>query len=280
MANVIEIQDLSAPELAPYTQLTHAQLRSQRAPENGILIAESIKVISCALRAGCQPLSFLTERRHLDALTEIIPEPWSTVPIYTAKREVLASLTGYELTRGVLCAMRRPPLPTPEAVCHQARRLVVLENITDSTNIGAIFRSAAALGMDGVLVVPSCCDPFYRRSVRVSMGTVFQIPWTWLTEEAFQWPESGLSTLKALGFSSVAMALTDNSISIEHPTLTQTEKLAIVLGSEGNGLSADTIAHCDYTARIPMFHGVDSLNVAAAGAVIFWQLRARDASPF
>lgn len=280
MANVIEIQDLSAPELVPYTQLTHAQLRSQRAPENGILIAESIKVISCALRMGCQPLSFLTERRHLDALTEIIPESWSTVPIYTAEREVLASLTGYELTRGVLCAMRRPTLPTPEEVCHQARRLVVLENITDATNIGAIFRSAAALGMDGVLVDPSCCDPFYRRSVRVSMGTVFQIPWTWLAGEKFQWSQPGLSTLNALGFATVAMALTDHSISIEDPTLTQIEKLAIILGSEGNGLSADTIAHCDYTARIPMFHGVDSLNVAAAGAVIFWQLRARDASPF
>lgn len=279
MANVIEIQTLSAPELAPYTQLTHAQLRSQREPEKGIFIAESTKVISCALRAGCQPISFLTERRHLAALVESIPERWSTVPIYTGEREVLSSLTGYELTRGVLCAMVRPTLPSSEEVCQQAQRLVVLENITDSTNIGAIFRSAAALGMDGVLLSPSCCDPFYRRSVRVSMGTVFQIPWAWLTGDTFQWPQPGLSTLKTLGFSTVAMALTDRSISIEAPVLAQTEKLAIVLGSEGNGLSADTIARCDYTARIPMFHGVDSLNVAAAGAVIFWQLRSRNSEP-
>ena len=276
MANVIEIQDLSAPELAPYTQLTHAQLRSQREPEKGIFIAESTKVISCALRAGCRPLSFLTEGRHLSALIQLIPERWSSVPIYTAPRETLASLTGYALTRGVLCAMARPALPTPEEVCRTARRLVVLENITDSTNIGAIFRSAAALGMDGVLLSPSCCDPFYRRAVRVSMGTVFQIPWAWLTGNPFQWPQSGLSTLHTLGFSSVAMALTDRSISIEDPILTQADKLAIVLGSEGDGLSDETIARCDYTARIPMFHGVDSLNVAAAGAVIFWQLRARN----
>ena len=278
MANIIEIQDLTAPQLAPYTQLTHAQLRSQRDPSQGVFIAESLKVISCALRAGCRPISFLTERRHLAALLQAIPDQWSTVPIYTAEREVLASLTGYQLTRGVLCAMSRPTLPTPQEICQGTRRLVVLENITDSTNIGAIFRSAAALGMDGILLDPSCCDPFYRRAVRVSMGTVFQIPWAWLTEKAFQWPESGLSTLKTLGFSSVAMALTDNSISIEDPILAQTDKLAIVLGSEGNGLSADTIARCDYTARIPMFHGVDSLNVAAAGAVIFWQLRTRDSS--
>lgn len=278
MANIIEIQDLTAPQLAPYTQLTHAQLRSQRDPSQGVFIAESLKVISCALRAGCRPISFLTERRHMAALLQAIPDQWSTVPIYTAEREVLACLTGYQLTRGVLCAMSRPTLPTPQEICQGARRLVVLENITDSTNIGAIFRSAAALGMDGILLDPSCCDPFYRRAVRVSMGTVFQIPWTWLTEEAFRWPESGLSTLKTLGFSSVAMALTDNSISIEDPILAQTDKLAIVLGSEGNGLSANTIARCDYTARIPMFHGVDSLNVAAAGAVIFWQLRTRDSS--
>lgn len=276
MANVIEIQDLSVPELAPYTQLTHAQLRSQREPEKGIFIAESTKVISCALRAGCRPLSFLTEGRHLPTLIQIIPERWSSVPIYTAPRETLSSLTGYALTRGVLCAMARPALPTPEEVCRTARRLVVLENITDSTNIGAIFRSAAALGMDGVLLSPSCCDPFYRRAVRVSMGTVLQIPWAWLTGDAFQWPQPGLSTLHTLGFSTVAMALTDRSISIDNPILTQADKLAIVLGSEGDGLSAETIARCDYTARIPMFHRVDSLNVAAAGAVIFWQLRARD----
>lgn len=276
MAHIIEINDLSAPELAPYTQLTHAQLRSQRAPEKGMFIAESGKVIACALKAGCQPISCLTESRHLPALTQLLPPQWEHIPIYTAPRDVLARLTGYELTRGILCAMRRPQLPTPEEICRSARRLVVLENITDSTNIGAIFRSAAALGMDGILVAPSCCDPLYRRSVRVSMGTVFQIPWTWLTGEAFQWPQPGIDTLRALGFPTAAMALTDNSISIEDPVLAQADKLAIVLGSEGNGLCEETIARCDYTARIPMYHGVDSLNVAAAGAVIFWQLRARE----
>ena len=276
MAHIIEINDLSAPELAPYTQLTHAQLRSQRAPEKGMFIAESGKVIACALKAGCQPISCLTESRHLPALTQLLPPQWEHIPIYTAPRDVLAHLTGYELTRGILCAMRRPQLPTPEEICRSARRLVVLENITDSTNIGAIFRSAAALGMDGILVAPSCCDPLYRRSVRVSMGTVFQIPWTWLTGEAFQWPQPGIDTLRALGFPTAAMALTDNSISIEDPVLAQADKLAIVLGSEGNGLCEETIARCDYTARIPMYHGVDSINVAAAGAVIFWQLRARE----
>ena len=276
MAHIIEINDLSAPELAPYTQLTHAQLRSQRDPEKGMFIAESGKVIACALKAGCQPISCLTESRHLPALTQLLPPQWEHIPIYTAPRDVLARLTGYELTRGILCAMRRPQLPTPEEICRSARRLVVLENITDSTNIGAIFRSAAALGMDGILVAPSCCDPLYRRSVRVSMGTVFQIPWTWLTGEAFQWPQPGIDTLRALGFPTVAMALTDDSISIEDPVLAQADKLAVVLGSEGNGLCQETIASCDYTARIPMCHGVDSLNVAAAGAVIFWQLRARE----
>lgn len=276
MAHIIEINDLSAPELAPYTQLTHAQLRSQRDPEKGMFIAESGKVIACALKAGCQPISCLTESRHLPALTQLLPPQWGHIPIYTAPRDVLARLTGYELTRGILCAMRRPQLPTPEEICCSARRLVVLENITDSTNIGAIFRSAAALGMDGILVAPSCCDPLYRRSVRVSMGTAFQIPWTWLTGEAFQWPQPGIDTLRALGFPTVAMALTDDSISIEDPVLAQADKLAVVLGSEGNGLCQETIASCDYTARIPMCHGVDSLNVAAAGAVIFWQLRARE----
>ena len=277
MAHIIEISDLSAPELAPYTQLTHAQLRSQRDPEKGIFIAESGKVISCALKAGCQPLSCLTESRHLPALTQLLPPPWDNIPIYTAPRDVLARLTGYELTRGMLCAMRRPPLPSPEEICRSARRLVVLENITDSTNIGAIFRSAAALGMDGVLVSSSCCDPLYRRSVRVSMGTVFQIPWTWLHGDAFQWPQPGIATLRSLGFSTAAMATDGQTPSpLKTRSWPMRKSLAIVLGSEGNGLCEETIAHCDYTARIPMYHGVDSLNVAAAGAVIFWQLRARE----
>lgn len=276
---IIEIQTLSDPHLAPYTRLTHAQLSSRRDPERAVFIAESLNVIHCALRAGCRPLSFLTEVRHLPALEAILPPQWDHVPIYTAPRQTLASLTGYELTRGVLCAMGRPALPAPEEVCRGARRLVVLENITDATNIGAIFRSAAALGMDGVLLSPSCCDPLYRRAVRVSMGSVLQIPWAWMEGEDFRWPGPALDALGGLGFSSVAMALTHRSVSIEDPALARADKLAIVLGSEGRGLSPETLARCDLTARIPMCHGVDSLNVAAAGAVIFWQLRSRDTAP-
>lgn len=275
MANVIEITDLAAPELAVYTQLTHAQLRSRRAPEKGMFIAESAKVISCALAAGCRPVSFLMERRQLPALEHSMLEPYGDVPVYTADREVLARLTGYELTRGVLCAMMRPALPSVEELCRTARRIAVLENLADPTNVGALFRSAAALGMDGILVTPSCCDPLYRRTVRVSMGTVFQIPWTQIGEDASQWPQPGLSRLRDMGFQTVAMALSDRSVSIDDPVLARAERLAVILGTEGDGLSTHTIAECDYTARIPMCHGVDSLNVAAAGAVIFWQLRPR-----
>lgn len=275
MANVIEITDLAAPELAVYTQLTHAQLRSRRAPEKGLFIAESAKVISCALAAGCRPVSFLMERRQLPALENSMLEPYGDVPVYTADREVLAQLTGYELTRGVLCAMMRPVLPSVEELCRTARRIAVLENLADPTNVGALFRSAAALGMDGILVTPSCCDPLYRRAVRVSMGTVFQIPWTQIGEDPSQWPQPGLSRLRDMGFQTVAMALSDRSVSIDDPVLARAEKLAVILGTEGDGLSPHTIAECDYTARIPMCHGVDSLNVAAAGAVIFWQLRPR-----
>lgn len=272
MAHVIEITDLTSPELKPYAQLTNAQLRSRREPDQGIFIAESAKVISCALNAGCLPLSLLMERRQITASSELLAR-CRTVPVYTADRTILAQLTGYELTRGILCAMRRPPLPSVEELCQASRRVVVLENITDATNIGAIFRSAAALGMDAVLVTPSCCDPLHRRAIRVSMGTVFQIPWTWIGEGSAQWPQPGLSRLKGLGFRTVAMALQDRSVSIDDPVLAREPKLAILLGSEGDGLSQHTISDCDYTARIPMFHGVDSLNVAAAGAVIFWQLR-------
>lgn len=275
MANVIEITDLAAPELAVYTQLTHAQLRSRRAPEKGLFIAESAKVIACALAAGCRPVSFLMERRQLSALEHSMLEPYGDVPVYTADREVLARLTGYELTRGVLCAMVRPALPGVEELCRTARRIAVLENLADPTNVGALFRSAAALGMDGILVTPSCCDPLYRRAVRVSMGTVFQIPWTQIGEDPSQWPQPGLARLRDMGFQTVAMALSDRSVSIEDPVLARAEKLAVILGTEGDGLSTRTIAECDYTARIPMCHGVDSLNVAAAGAVIFWQLRPR-----
>ena len=272
MAHIIEISDLIAPELLPYTQLTHAQLRSRRDPEQGIFIAESAKVISCALAAGCRPLSFLMERRRLPAFQEEFAGQCGDVPVYTADREVLAQLTGYELTRGMLCAMARPTLPSAEDLCRGARRIAVLENVTDSSNVGAIFRCAAALGMDAVLVTRSCCDPLYRRSVRVSMGTVFQIPWTWAEGE---WPRTGLAQLKRLGFQTAALALDHRSVSIEEPALAQSERLAILLGSEGNGLSPETIAACDYTVRIPMFHQVDSLNVAAAAAVAFWQLRVR-----
>ena len=277
MARVIEITDLSAPELAPYTGLTHAQLRRRREPEAGILIAESEKVISCALAAGCQPLSFLLERRQLPGFAARLADRCGDVPVYTGDRAVLAGLTGYALTRGMLCAMRRPALPGPEAVCRDARRLAVLENVTDASNVGAIFRSAAALGMDGVLVAPSCCDPFYRRAVRVSMGTVFQVPWAWLDGDA--WPRPALDRLAARGFRTVALALREDSLSIDDPALAGAERVAVLLGSEGEGLSEGAIAACACTARIPMSRGVDSLNVAAAGAVVFWQLRPRTAPP-
>lgn len=273
MVNVIEITDLMVPELAPYTDLTHAQLRSRREPEQGIIVVESAKVISCTLEAGGRPLSFLMERRHLRGFAENLAGRCGDVPVYTADREVLAELTGYALTRGMLCAMRRPALPSVEDLCRGQRRVVVLEHITDASNVGAIFRSAAGLGMDAVLVTPSCCDPFYRRAIRVSMGTVFQIPWTWTGQDSAQWPRPGLSRLRALGFKTVAMALSSRAVPIDDPALAGEERLAILLGSEGNGLSARTIADCDYVARIPMSHGVDSLNAAAAGAVIFWQLR-------
>lgn len=278
VANIIEISDLSAPELAPYTQLTHSQLCSRRAPERGQIIVESARAIQAALNAGCRPRSFLMERRHIPAFCAGIGAEWEDVPLYTAEREVLAQLTGFTLNRGILSAMARPALPAPAEVCRRARRLVVLENVTDAANVGAIFRSAAALGMDGVLVAPSCCDPFYRRAIRVSMGSVFQIPWAWAAGDSSQWPQPGLSRLRAFGFQTVAMALSDRSVRIDDPVLANQEKLAILLGSEGNGLSARTLSECDYIARIPMCRGVDSLNVAAAGAVIFWQLRPRPAA--
>lgn len=275
MPNVIEIGDFGAPELDVYARLTEAQLRSRRETEKGIFIAESLKVIEYALGAGCKPISFLMERKHIEGQAKSLLERCGEVPVYTADREVLAGLTGYELTRGILCAMRRPDMPSVEEICKKARRIVVLDGIVDPTNIGAIFRSAAALNMDAVLVTPSCCDPLYRRAVRVSMGTIFQIPWTRIGEHSSQWPWPGLERLRDMGFKTAAMALTDRSISIEDAKLRKEEKLAVVMGSEGNGLSEETIAACDYTVKIPMAHGVDSLNVAAASAVAFWQLRAR-----
>lgn len=275
MPNVIEITDFAAPELDVYARLTQAQLRSRLEPEKGIFIAESPKVIARALDAGYQPISFLMERKQITGPASEVLARCGNAPVYTADRAMLAQLTGFELTRGVLCAMHRPLLPTVEEVCRNARRVAVLEGIVDSTNIGAIFRGAAALGMDAVLLSPSCCDPLCRRAVRVSMGTVFQVPWATLGDSPADWPEAGMARLHALGFKTAAMALDSRAVSIDDPTLRAEPRLAIVLGTEGDGLARTTIAHCDYTVMIPMQHGVDSLNVAAAGAVAFWELRAR-----
>lgn len=269
MANVIEITDFSAPELDVYARLTEAQLLNRFEPAKGLFIAESPKVIHRALDSGCKPVSLLMERKDIDGSAREVLERCPDIPVYTADEDLLCGLTGYHLTRGVLCAMRRPPLPTVEAICQDANRIVVLENVQNPTNVGAIFRSAAALGMDAVLLTPGCSNPLYRRSARVSMGTVFQIPWTFTGE----WPEEGMTQLKALGFRTAALALRDDTISIEDPILAQEKKLALLLGSEGDGLAGKTIAGCDYTVKIPMYHGVDSLNVAAASAVAFWQLR-------
>ena len=275
MANIIEVRDLAAPELDVYARLTEAQLRSRRRPEDGLFIAESPKVIASALNAGCVPVSLLMERRHIDGDAADIIARCGDAPVYTAEREVLASLTGYALTRGVLCAMRRPQLPTVEQVCASARRIAVVEGVVDPTNVGAIFRSAAALNMDAVLIDPTCCDPLHRRAARVSMGTVFQIPWTRIGDTAADWPEQGMERLHGLGFRTAAMALDERAVPVDDPALKDEDKLAIVLGTEGDGLSKATIAACDYTVMIPMSHGVDSLNVAAASAVAFWQLGRR-----
>lgn len=272
MPNIIEITDFHAPELDPYARLTQNQLRNRLEPEKGIFIAESPKVIDRALDAGYKPVSLLMERKQITGPAAGILSRCGDAPVYTADREMLAELTGFELTRGVLCAFRRP-VPRPvEELCKNARRVAVLEGIVDSTNVGAIFRSAAALNMDAVLINPSCCDPLCRRAVRVSMGTVFQVPWGQLGETPADWPEKGMDLLHSLGFKTAAMALSDRSVSIDDEQLAKEPKLAIVLGTEGDGLAAGTIASCDYTVRIPMSHGVDSLNVAAASAVAFWQL--------
>lgn len=275
MVKITEIQDLSAPELDVFARLTEAQLRNRLEPEKGIFIAESPKVIVRALDAGYVPVSFLMERRHIEGDAAALLARCPDTPVYTAERETLAALTGYALTRGVLCAMQRKAPAPAETLCKNARRVAVLENIVDSTNIGAIFRSAAALGVDAILVTPSCCDPLCRRAVRVSMGTVFQVPWTQIGDSPADWPGNGLSRLNAMGFKTAAMALSDRSVPIDDARVAAEERLAIVLGTEGDGLLAQTIAHCDYTVRIPMAHGVDSLNVAAASAVAFWELRAR-----
>lgn len=272
MPNIIEITDFHAPELDPYARLTQNQLRNRLEPEKGIFIAESAKVIDRALDAGYKPVSLLMERKQITGPAAGILSRCGDAPVYTADREMLAELTGFELTRGVLCAFCRPAPRPVEELCKNVRRVAVLEGIVDSTNVGAIFRSAAALNMDAVLINPSCCDPLCRRAVRVSMGTVFQVPWGQLGETPADWPEKGMDLLHSLGFKTAAMALSDRSVSIDDEQLAKEPKLAIVLGTEGDGLAAGTIASCDYTVRIPMSHGVDSLNVAAASAVAFWQL--------
>ena len=275
MANVIEITNFSAPELDVYARLTEAQLLNRFEPAKGMFIAESPKVIHRALDAGCQPVSLLMERKDIDGSAAEIIARCPDLPVYTADEDLLCNLTGYHLTRGVLCAMRRPKLPTVEEICRSARRVVVLENVQNPTNVGAIFRSAAALGMDAVLLTPGCSNPLYRRSARVSMGTVFQIPWTFIGNDITDWPHPGMDRLKEMGFKTVSMALRNDSYSIDDPRLRQEEKLAILMGSEGDGLTDDTLAFCDFTVKIPMYHGVDSLNVAAASAVAFWELRAK-----
>lgn len=275
MAKILEITDPGQPELDLFCRLTEAQLRNRLEPEKGVFIAESPTVIGLALDAGCEPLALLTERKFIEGKAAGIIDRCGGVPIYTGEREVLAGLTGYELTRGVLCAMRRPAPRDFREIAAGARRVAVLENVVDSTNVGAIIRSAAALGINAVLLTPSCCDPLNRRAVRVSMGTVFQIPWAYIGEDPARWPNPGLVWLRELGFKTAAMALREDSVSIDDAGLAAEPKLAIVLGTEGTGLTRRTIADCDYTVRIPMQHGVDSLNVAAASAVAFWELRAK-----
>ena len=264
---IIEINSLSHPGVEVFATLTEAQLRNRLEPQKGIFIAESPKVIHVALNAGYEPLALLCERKHIEGDAASLIERCGDIPVYTGERELLASLTGYTLTRGVLCAMRRPAPKSVEEVCQGAKRIAVIDGVVDTTNIGAIFRSAAALGIDAVLLTPSSCDPLNRRAVRVSMGSVFLLPWTWL--------EAPISSLRTLGFCTVAMALSDNSVPIDHPSLKDEPQLAIVLGTEGDGLSTQVIQETDYVVRIPMWHEVDSLNVAAASAVAFWELRAR-----
>ena len=274
MADIVEITDFSAPELDVYARLTGAQLRA--CPQGGLFIAEGVTVIGHALDAGYRIASLLTERRHIAGKAAGLIARCGDVPVYTADSRTLEQLTGFALTRGVLAAFYRPELPTLAQVCAGAQRVAVLEGLNDPTNVGAVMRSAAALGMDAVLLTPSCCDPLHRRAVRVSMGTVFQVPWTRIGQQAQDWPEAGMMLLREMGFATVAMALSEDSVEIDDPCLAWEERLAVILGAEGDGLAKTTIARCDYTARIPMLHGVDSLNVAAASAVAFWQLCRRN----
>ncbi|MCR4607073.1 MAG: RNA methyltransferase [Oscillospiraceae bacterium] len=276
MPNVIEIDDFEAPELDVYARLTEAQLLNRQEPKNAMFIAESPVVIERALDAGCVPVSMLLEKKHIETAARHVIERCKGIPVYTSTIDVLEQLTGYKLTRGVLCAMLRPAQPDVESICSKSKRIAVLENVMNPTNVGAVFRSAAALGMDAVLLTPACSDPLYRRSVRVSMGTVFQIAWAYIGKKPEDWPEPGLERLRRMGYVTAAMALRDNALSIDSPVLAEQEKLAVILGTEGDGLAESTIASCDYTVRIPMYHDVDSLNVAAASAVAFWELRHKD----
>ena len=271
--NIIEVTELTAPELEVFHILNEPQLKHYFEPDGGIFIAESPNVITRALDSGCEPLSLLLEPKHIEGQAADIVKRCSGIPVYTAPLSVLTEITGFRMARGVLCAMRRPAIPSMEEVCGGASRIAILDEIMNPTNVGAIFRSAAALGMDAVLLTGGCADPFYRRAARVSMGTVFQIPWAYIPEERCSWPGQALDELKKMGFASAAMALSDDSVSIDDEALGSESRLAVILGNEGEGLSENTIAACDYTVRIPMMHGVDSLNVAAASAVAFWQLR-------
>ncbi|MBQ8576439.1 MAG: RNA methyltransferase [Clostridia bacterium] len=279
MPHIIEITDFSSPHLDAYARLTEHQLRNRLEPEKGIFIAESTTVITLALDAGYIPTSLLMERKHIDGSARDIIARCEAIspdiPVFTADDDILTRLTGFPLSRGVLAAMKRPCLPSVEEVCRNARRVAVLENIVDATNVGAIVRSAAALGMDALLVTPSCCDPLIRRAARVSMGTVFQIPWTYIGSEPADWPGRGMDLLHSLGFRCAAMALCDRSVPIDDAALKKEERLAVILGTEGTGLTEETLAHVDYVVKIPMYHNVDSLNVAAASAVAFWETRYR-----
>lgn len=274
--NMIEITDFDAPELDVYARLTEAQLLNKDHPEDGLFIAESPKVISRALDGGYEPVSVLVEKKQVleDAETIAVLGKCGNVPVYTAEFEVLTKLTGFKLTRGMLCAMKRRRLPDLQEICNGCDRIAVLENVMNPTNVGAIFRSAAALHMDAVILTGGCSNPLYRRASRVSMGTVFQIPWTFVDNSVI-WPEEGMKILRELGFKTAAMALKEDSVSIDDPEVMKEDKLAVILGTEGDGLAPETIADCDYTVMIPMSHGVDSLNVAAASAVAFWQLGKR-----
>ena len=272
MAEIIHVVDLNHPGLAPYVHLTEAQLRNRQSPEKGIFIAESIKVIEHALEAGCQPLSMLMEEKHITGQAADIIARLGDVPVFTGSSKLLESLTGYQLHRGILCAMRRPLPSAPDTILQNARRIAVIEGVVDPTNVGAIIRSAAALNMDAVLLDPTCCDPLHRRAVRVSMGTIFQIPWARLGERPATMAGEGIALLHKHGFKAAAMALSESAVSIDDPALAAEEKLAVILGTEGDGLPDATIDACDYCVMIPMSHGVDSLNVAAASAVAFWQL--------